>query len=186
MKICLDAGHTKAIDTLGDPGAVNGKYWESIIVLDIVKELGAILESLGIEVIYTRISGKPHLTLSERCRIANDKRVDCFISVHLNSASNKQASGIETLRYHRCGERTKQLAYNVQNELIKSLGWKDRGVKERSDLYVLKHTVSPAVLVEAGFISNDEECKKLLDKEIQHEIANAISKGIITTFKDKI
>lgn len=186
MKVCLDAGHSQAEDTRGDPGAINGTYgyWESIAALDIVKILGRLFRNAGVGVIYTRLGGKPNLTLAERCRIANENNVDCFISIHLNSAENKSASGIETLRYGSVGYKTKRLALEIQNELVATLRWKNRGVKERNNLYVLKHTKAPAVLVETGFISNDDECLKLFSDNYQSLIAYSIFLATMRVFKD--
>ena len=184
MKICLDAGHSQAKDTSGDPGAVNGDYWESVAAMSIVEKLGILFSDTDNEVYYTRVGGKPGLKLSERCYVANNNRVDAFISIHLNSADNKSASGIETLRYSKVGATTRRLASNVQLALLDSLGWKNRGVKERDNLYVLKHTFCPAILVETGFISNDEQCKLLFNDSIQTKIAKAIFSGTIKTFEE--
>ena len=186
MKVCLDAGHSQAKDTGGDPGAVNGKYWESVAALDIVKKLGKLFSDAGVGVVFTRTGGKPGLQLSERCRIANDNNVDYFISIHLNSADNKSASGIETLRFGKVGSKTIRLASNVQRELIDATGWKDRGVKIRDNLYVLKHTRASAILVEVGFISNDKECEALFDDNIQLIIAKAIFQGVKQTSEVKV
>ena len=183
MKICLDAGHSQARDTSGDPGAVNGAYWESIAAMDIVIKLGMLFSDADNKIYYTRIGGKPGLKLSERCYVANDNNVDAFISIHLNSADSKSASGIETLRYSKVGATTRSFASNVQTALIDALGWKDRGVKERDNLYVLKHTNCPAILVETGFISNDEQCRLLFDEDIQMKIAEAVFSGTMKTFK---
>ena len=180
-RICIDAGHQGAGNGY-DPGAVNGKYYEAVAALAIAKKVGAKLKAKGYEVKYTR-TGDKKLTLGERCKISNNFDADIFVSIHLNAATNKSASGIETLRYPKVGQRTKDLANNVQTELIAALGWKDRGVKERSDLYVLKHTVASAVLVECGFISNDAECKKLFNSTYQNKIATAITKGVHNTLK---
>lgn len=179
MKICIDPGHTQALDTAGDPGAVNGERWESVAALDISKLLGNEFASRGHKVVYTRLGGEPDLTLQERCAISNDSKSNIFISIHLNSADSKRAQGIETLRYDNVGETTKKIASSVQKALVAELGWKDRGVKERPNLYVLKHTKAPAILVEAGFISNENECEKLFNPEIQAKIAKAIYKGVM-------
>lgn len=179
MKICIDPGHTQAVGTTGDPGAVNGERWESVAALEISKLLGAEFESHGHKVAYTRLGGEPGLTLKERCSISNEFKANIFISIHLNSADSKRAQGIETLRYDNVGETTKKIAACVQKSLVSELGWKDRGVKERPNLYVLKHTKASAILVETGFISNEAECEKLFNPEIQARIAKAIYQGVM-------
>lgn len=172
--IVLDPGHGKA------PGAVNGKYHEADANLAIAKKVGAKLKAKGYNVKYTRTKDV-HFSLEERCRMSNNWDADIFVSIHCNAATNKEATGIETWRYTSVGRLTKNLANNVQGQLISATGWKDRGVKKSSTLYVLKHTIASAVLVECGFISNDAECKKLFSETWQNKIANGIVKGIEKT-----
>ena len=181
IRVCIDPGHNYSAKTGGDPGAVNGTHYEAVANLAIAKKVKKLLEAKGYKVKMTRTGGDKNLTLAERCRISNSFDADIFVSIHLNSATSKTANGIETLRYPKVGQRTKELAANVQTELVAALGWRDRGVKERADLYVLKHTVASAVLVECGFISNKEECKKLFNAAWQDKIAAAIAKGVQKT-----
>lgn len=176
--ICLDAGHG------GEPGAVNGSKYESVATLDIAFKVGAELENKGYEVVYTRTNDK-HITLGERCAISNNKGANAFVSIHLNSATNRDAHGIETWCYYKVGDRTKELANNIQNALVKSTSATNRGVKTTETLYVLKHTIAPAVLIECGFISNHDESELLFDNDYQNKIANAIVIGIENTFTNK-
>lgn len=177
--ICVDPGHGGK-----DPGAVNGSKHESIAALAIARKVGAMLESKGYEVVYTRTTDK-HITLAERCAISNNKGANAFISIHLNASTNRNAHGIETWHYYKVGDKTKELANNIQNALIESTSATNRGVKTTETLYVLKHTIAPAVLVECGFISNHEESELLFDDDYQNKIANAIVTGIENTFTNK-
>ena len=104
----------------------------------------------------------------------------------MNSADNKSASGIETLRYTSCGYVTKRLAADIQEKLVEAMEWKDRGIKERGNLYVLKHTKMPAVLCEVGFISNDEQCKELFEDYNQFKIAQAIFLATMKVFEARL
>ena len=71
----------------------------------------------------------------------------------------------------------------MQNELIDELQARDRGVKQSSSLCVLKHTKAPAILIETGFISNDNECKKPFDASYQKQIVKAIIGAIDKFFE---
>lgn len=172
-KVVIDAGHGKP-----DPGAVNGSKHEADATLAIAKKVGAKLKAKGVSVLYTRTKNEA-VSLKERCAISNTWGADVFVSLHLNASTNASASGIETWRYPNVGARTKALANNVQSELVAALGWKDRGVKTSSTLYVLRKTSASAILVECGFISNDAECKKLFNDAYQTKIADAIARGIL-------
>lgn len=171
-KICIDGGHGGR-----DPGAANGTYKEKHAALGIMLELGLLLYRGGYEVYYTR-TNDTYVSLPDRCTISNKAKADAFVSIHLNASSSASAVGIETWRYSGVGDKTKQLAEAVQNNLIEATGAKNRGVKVTDTLYVLKHTKATAVLVECGFISNATECKKLFTTDYQRTIAKAIYKGV--------
>ena len=91
-KIVLDAGHGGK-----DPGAVGRVRGteEKGLTLDIVKRLKTRLEKQGYSVILTRDSDD-YVTLGERSKLANRSRADLFISIHVNSAPNRGACGLET------------------------------------------------------------------------------------------
>lgn len=182
MKICLDAGHSFGLNGEGkDPGAINTELnlKESYIAMELVFMLGKLLAKDDHDVIYTRINGSDSITLKKRCETANKADADIFISIHLNSCDNPKATGIETLRYNKSSQKSIALANSVQRKLIEYTGAKDRGVKERNDLYVLKRTNMPAILIEVGFISNNEEARKLSeDEEYRNSIVLAIADGI--------
>lgn len=173
-KICLDAGHGGK-----DPGAVNKAlgYNESHATLSIVKKIQDVLLYNGYQVKLTRDTDV-YIPLTERCQISNTFGADAFISIHLNSYSDPKSNGMEVLRYPVVGDTTKRLATSVHKHLLAVTGFRDRGIKERSDLTVLKKTGAPAILVECGFISNSEEAKKLFDPDFQMQVAHAILAGV--------
>lgn len=173
----LDAGHGGS-----DPGAVNNNLGlqEKIAALDICLKLGLLLEKQGANVYYSR-TGDTYPTITARANEANKLNVTAFISIHLNSADNKAASGIETLVYSTKGTAY-ELAGKIQKNMVDATKWTDRGIKARPDLGVLRLTKMPADLIECGFISNDKEATKLFKPEIQDKIANAIADGIIEQF----
>ena len=64
----------------------------------------------------------------------------------------------------------------MQQELIKNLGLKNRGIKSSEDLHVLKRAKATAILIELAFISNSKE--EILLREKPELFANAIWEGI--------
>lgn len=169
---CLDAGHGGK-----DPGAVNGSHYEKDTALKIVMKLKNLIETFGAKVILTR-DDDSYPGLTSRANIANHSRSDCFISVHLNSAENKTATGYEVLVYKKKGN-----SENIAKKVLKQLGtvvaWPNRGIKERPDLTVLSKTSMPAILVEVGFISNDKESEELMKDTTQLALAKAIFNGMV-------
>jgi N-acetylmuramoyl-L-alanine amidase len=69
------------------------------------------------------------------------------------------------------------LGYTLQRELLTKLKASDRGLK-RGRLAVLRLAPCPAVLVEAGFLSNDEEAKKIATPAYRQQVAEAIADAV--------
>lgn len=178
MKICLDAGHGGK-----DPGACNGDLHEADAALDMVLMLKKYLLEKGAEIICTR-ELDVYVPLGTRCKIANEAKVDCFVSIHLNAADREEANGVETLKYPGSVKSAK-LANEIQKRIIEATGQRDRGLKDRDGLYVLKHTNMPAALVETGFISNNTEAKEFLFSDKRELIVRAIGDGILAYFNNK-
>ncbi len=73
---------------------------------------------------------------------------------------------------------SQRLAHRVQSHLAENMNTPDKGVLE-GPFAVLWRSRMPAILVEIGFLSHAEECKKLADKDYQETIARALATGII-------
>ena len=80
----------------------------------------------------------------------NAHSVDYDISIHLNAGGG---TGTEVL-YHPTSSKGKAMAEVMSKRVADALGLKNRGAKSRSDLYVLKRTKAPAVLVECCFVDS--------------------------------
>ena len=169
--ICIDAGHGGS-----DSGAVGNGIKEKDITLKTALKAGEVLKKQGFDIIFTRVSDN-YINLGERCRRANSKNADLFISFHTNSAENVNASGTETLCYKK-----NYLAEIIQKYLIDRLGTKDRGVKERKDLAVLNGTRMNAVLIEMAFISNFDDAKFLKSELFIENCVIAIAMAVCKYF----
>jgi N-acetylmuramoyl-L-alanine amidase len=111
-------------------------------------------------------------TINERAKIANRAKCDYFISIHCNAGGG---TGTETLIYGT-GGHAEPLAKCVNNKIVKHFGLKNRGIKVRTDLGVLRLTNMPAILVETAFIDNQSDANLL--KHNINEFAQAIYDGI--------
>lgn len=136
------------------------------------------LEALGHTVIMLSDTDKD-TPLEERVKIANSNKVDLIVSFHYNAYKGIWGShgGIETL-YNLGSFKGQALANLVQREVIQTSNLRDRGVKARSDLYLLNKTIAPAILIECGFMDNLDEAKLMLDVNYQIDIARATTKAI--------
>ena len=70
-----------------------------------------------------------------------------------------------------------KLAESVQTELNTMTGVRDRGVRQ-APFRVLMGATMPAILVEAGFISNPEEEARFKDDAYKEKIAEAIARAV--------
>ena len=179
--VCIDAGHGGI-----DVGAVNGSRYEKNDNLKVAKLLEKYLHEQGIKTVMTR-DNDTSVSLRQRCKIANRKKADLFVSIHRNSA--KSGSGVEIWINSKNNKDDSVLANSILNKLQNTEIQENRGVKsgtikgERTDYYVLKNTKMTSCLIELGFISDDKD-NELFDKNIE-EYAKAIAEGIIEELKEK-
>lgn len=175
VKIVIDAGHGGY-----DAGATYNGRREKDDTLALALAVGEILEAQGYDVIYTR-TDDVYDSPVQKARIGNESGADFFVSIHRNSSpSPNQYNGVQTLIYNNAGLKA-VMAENVNNEL-EQVGYRNINVVERPDLAVLRRTKMPAILVEAGFINNDED-NNLFDTKFS-ETAEAIARGIDETIRD--
>ena len=173
MKIvCIDPGHGGK-----DPGAVSGGVDEKDITLDVSKKIASCLEAQCCTVMLTRETDV-FVELSDRARMANAAQADLFVSVHCNSSTRADTTGMEVYHYTHASEASKRAARVIYDKLLPACGLRGRGVKA-ADLAVLRETAMPAVLVELGFISSPGDRAELTDSAWQDDAAQAIADGII-------
>ena len=89
--IVVDAGHGGK-----DPGAMGrGGLREKDVVLKVAQKVATKLKGKGYTVIMTR-NRDVFIPLEERTAIANTKKADLFVSIHVNATVNRSARGVET------------------------------------------------------------------------------------------
>lgn len=176
MKICVDAGHGMSNKKFGvfDSGATHPEngilFIEADIALRYALSLRNAFTEAGISVFMTRDDQQDHAPVSKRAANAKAAGCDVFISFHLNDAETDIANGTETLFND---SEDKAFAQKIQSALVKALGLKDRSIKQRTDLAVLKFK-GTAILIELGFIANDKDRDTLLDPLNRSKVCAAI------------
>ena len=170
--IVIDAGHGGS-----DPGAVYEGRREKDDNLSLAIAVGELLSRQGVSVIYTRTTDV-YQTPFEKAQMANQADADFFISFHRNSSEEpNQYTGVETLVYDNSGIK-QTMAENI-NGALSELGFRNLGVKARPGLVVLRRTKMPALLIETGFLNNEQD--NTLYDEKQEEIARAIADAVLGT-----
>jgi N-acetylmuramoyl-L-alanine amidase len=190
--VVLDPGHGGT-----DSGAMAGGVSEKDLTLDIAQRLERLLGSQGVATTMTRV-GDSYVALADRAALANRTKDAIFVSIHLNEGARPMASGVETyfapqqttgglrlaswLPFLQTGDQpnveSQSLAGFIQEELVTETRANNRGTKAEQ-FYVLANVHHPAVLVEAGFLTNKDDVAKLSDMNYREELAAAISSGIL-------
>ena len=186
--VIIDPGHGGE-----DPGAIGSDgVYEKDLNLSIAVLLKEELSAKGYEVILTReedrmlysqdenIKGMRKLSdLKNRCAVANQHPEALFVSIHMNTFGASEYSGLQVY-YSKDNDEGKLLAASVQSTVKDQLqGENHRNIKRSEGMYLLDNIASTAILIECGFLSNPEECKKLAEKEYQKQLSLSIACGII-------
>ncbi|MFC4777624.1 N-acetylmuramoyl-L-alanine amidase [Paenibacillus sp. GCM10023252] len=168
-KVVIDAGHGGT-----DPGAksVNGR-WEKEFNLAVTLKVKALLDKeTKIKPLLTR-SNDTFIELANRVKFAETNKANLFISIHANSY-NPDINGTETY-YNRAN--SKAFATVMHKHLLKGTGLRDRSVRQAA-FKVIKETTMPAILLEAGYLSNKTDAAALFNPATQDRIASEIVAGI--------
>ena len=176
-KLVIDLGHGG-----NDPGSVGlNRTYESNIVLAIGKELDKLLKNYDIEVKFTRLSDT-YLSLSERVKIANNFKADYFLSIHINSATDKSVRGTEIWQYSNKNNKLNKFSNKLCKDISNIFNIRNRGVKFSQNFFVLKNTNMPSALIEVDFISNIDAEKDLNISDNIKAIALAIKDNLLDLF----
>ena len=177
-KIYIDQGHNPQNPNSGAEG--NGLREQ-----DLVYEIGVMtaenFRAAGFETRLSRPTPATQLgtsvatSLAARVNDANSWGADIFLSLHANASSVTTASGSEYFVYS-VGSPAYILAENISFQVNAVTGLRERGVKARPSLYVLRRTAMPAVLLELGFITNpyDAELMRSSPELFAAGIANGV------------
>lgn len=198
--IAIDAGHGGV-----DQGTENQRLSlrEKTFTLDVALRLKALLDQKGYVTVLTRSSD---VTVDKPMRvvIATRAHADLFVSIHFNALPNdRKTRGTEIFTFAPRFQRSTNswsplepddterdaspgndfdawnslLAQAVHREVLSGLKTMDRG-KKIAHLGVLRGLSCPGVLVESGFLSNDEEARQIATPAFRQQIASAIAAGI--------
>lgn len=180
--VVIDAGHG------GEDGGTtscNG-ISESKINLEIALRLEDLLHLLGYNTVMIRttdtsvytsgttIAQKKVSDLKERVRIVNSTQNSVLVSIHQNYFSDGRYNGAQV--FYAPNEESEILAKTMQRTFVQTLNiGSKRECKAATGIYLMNRIQCPGILVECGFLSNQEEEAKLLTEEYQKKIACVIA-----------
>jgi len=197
--IVIDPGHNYGGD-LGAQVTNNGvTYKEVDLNMQVASKLKVELEKRGYNVVMTRYEEeKPMIDLNQslknRVIIANNAKADFFISIHHNSILMADVKGVET--YYSSEEQgeefksgavtnkleiSKKMATIINDSIAKNLNLNNRGAKDAS--LFIRSTNMPSIIVECGFITNQEDAKRCADPLSQQKFAETIADAMKANIK---
>jgi N-acetylmuramoyl-L-alanine amidase len=196
--IVIDPGHGGS--NVGTHSVLDGRF-EKEFTLDWAKRLKPLLEAEGWTVYLTRDSDT-YVTNSDRVIFAAAHRADLFISLHFNSgAPDTKPAGLETYCLTPTGmpstvprnyadvwtenlpdnafdAHNLQLAVHVHSAMLHAMGMADRGVRRARFIGVLRGQSRPAILIEAGYLSNPHEAALIETGAYRQKLAEALAAAL--------
>ncbi len=186
--IIIDAGHGGM-----DGGATGvGGVIEKDINLAIAQKLHSLAQLNGYHAIMVRstdksvheegITGVRRQKVSDihqRLALAQKYPHGIFVSIHQNYFPKQSSWGTQVF-YSTKNEQSRMLAQKIQSNIREAIQPDNkREIKAAgNNLYLLSHMSNPAVMVECGFISNPEDCQRLLQADYQQQLAFKILQSV--------
>ncbi|MDR1328255.1 MAG: N-acetylmuramoyl-L-alanine amidase [Oscillospiraceae bacterium] len=199
-KIGIDAGHqgrgnsaqepvspgseeTKAKVTSGTQGRFTGVA-EHTVNLNVALLLEEKLLDLGAEVVMVRRTPEVDISNVERATMMNDAGVDIVIRIHADGSEDASVSGASmhvpaSQDTAAINDASRAAGEVIFKEFISVTGAKDKCVVGRRDLSGFNWSTVPAVLIELGFMTNEEEDRLLTTPEYQELCAEGLARGIV-------
>ena len=199
--VVLDAGHGGI-----DGGAESfGGVCEKDINLSIAKKLKQQLEKEGVAVIMTRTTDEglyerdahgairtlKTYDMRKRREIIDDAGADLAVSIHLNSFTEDTSVRGAQVFYPEYGrgnsvQESKKAAAGIQKDLNEYInGENQRSELAKSDVILMRDVVCPTIIVECGFLSNEDEASMLRKKSYQEKIVKVLKKSICSYLGEK-
>jgi N-acetylmuramoyl-L-alanine amidase len=176
----------KIKDGGGTRGVVSG-LTEAELNLKVGLRLRALLRRAGVKVVMTRTkTAGASVGNIARASIANRTRARLFVRIHADGLADRSARGTHTLYPAlRRGwtddvyAPSRRAAGIVQRELVRALGFPDRGLHERSDFTGFNWSNVPVILVEMGFMTNPTDDRLLGTAAYQRRAAVGLCRGTL-------
>lgn len=186
FKIALGAGH--GINTPGkrchkelDPNETR-EWWLNDRICDHVESLLKDYEGYSLLRLDDSDDGKENPELAERVGRANSWGADFYLSVHHNAGvKGGKGGGIVVFSHPNASKASVEWRDALYDALIDHTGLKGNRAtpKATSDLYVLRKTTMPAVLLELGFMDSRTDVPVILTDKYAQNCAKAIVEVLV-------
>lgn len=186
FKLALGAGHGR--DTAGkrclkslDPNETR-EWWLNDRICDLIEAELREYEGVSLLRLDDSDDGAEDVALAERVSEANAWGADFYLSIHHNAGVNGgTGGGIVAFSHPKAGKDTVEWRNELYEALVERTGLRGNRSKPKaeSDLYVLRKTAMPSVLLELGFMDSQTDVPIILTDEYAHECAVAIADVIV-------
>ena len=166
--IVIDAGHGGK-----DFGVQIGGELEKKIVENIANKISLLNGKGEIEIVFLR-QDDTFIELSERVERINKINPSLLISLHISASQNLNVNGVNAYVskqndfYDKSMESAKNLLDKISSEKLA------KGEVKDANFFVLKNSKCPALLLEVGYLSNENDKNYITSESGQNEIANQI------------
>ena len=182
--VIIDPGHGGIdVGTVGIDGSLE-KNINLSISLDLydflmVSGINAVLTRDGDYEVYRAGEKRTKSDLYNRMDYINSVPDSILISIHQNHFENEAEWGTQ-IWYSPNDEKSPTIADKILNSVKKNIQPENKRINKKSDdsYYILYKAQKPSVMVECGFVSNENENKRLQDKEYQRDMAYSVLTGI--------
>ncbi|MGH7666833.1 MAG: N-acetylmuramoyl-L-alanine amidase family protein [Candidatus Dormibacteria bacterium] len=161
-----------------DPGAIspfNGLR-EKNVTLAMGLDLRRDLEAQGVKVVMTRTTDTD-VTIKRAAQVASQAHAKVLLSLWVNDWTDDSLEGATVFMPHaRDARLAKQLSKGMA-AAIAPKGMGDRGTEMLPQLWV--HTPMPAVTIEVGFMSNQQDSELLADSSFRRTVAQGLDRGVL-------
>lgn len=173
LTIIIDPGHGGKDEGVSENGLI-----EKELCLDYAKALSESLESHGFKVVQTRNSDD-FQTLQQRVGFDSETESTIFLSLHFNHEPSGNRHGLEIFTPLDSLEHARESAIlaNTMLASFKLSGLESNGIKQ-ANYFVLSNAKSPALILELGFISSEDDRKQIKSHDYQSSIVNSITKAL--------
>ncbi len=187
--VVLDPGHGGI-----DGGTSGSGLVEKNVTLDLAKRVAAQLPKNVFSIYMTRtsdtdvsglypstLSGRHKRDLQNRLTFVRQSRAVAVISIHINSSVKERDRG-PIVFYAVNSESSKEFAQSMQQALNQVARSTQRPVG-RKNLFLLRHSPFPAILVEVGFITNASDAVRLKNPAYREQVATAMAHVILLRYR---
>ncbi len=201
--VCLDPGHqgpdidmsaqepigpgaseTKAKATSGATGDFTGVP-EYALNLEISLLLEDLLTERGYDVIMTRTDNETAISNKERAELATAQGAEIFVRIHANSVTDSGVSGALAMApsasnpyVANLSEESRRLSQCILDSYCKATGLENKGVQTADNMTGINWSTVPVTILEMGFMSNENDDRKMADVEFREIMAKGIADGI--------